>query len=152
MAEPAPEEAIRAYLMALRDDLQPDDPLEALLRRALEHAFVEHAAAWAAARGIGPEAFMAEGVSSEVLARAGIRVRTMTLAEESQAVRLAIPHRQPFTIEGLATRAGTSRRTAHQVVEQELRAGALRQVALSRVQGNGRRPDTLYQRVAPGSA
>lgn len=104
MATKKQDEAVRNYLLALRDPdslkdedriaelrkaiEQTDDELERLrLRQQLidaerpaveqfEQAFVEHAKAWADQHGISDRAFLAEGVPPRVLRKAGFtRVR-----------------------------------------------------------------------------
>ena len=100
---PTPEEAVRRYLIALKDPEalrdagelntlrekleSTEDPVERLqlqeqLRRAgapdlsaVEQDFVTHARAWADDNGISAEAFRAEGVAPRTLRAAGFAVR-----------------------------------------------------------------------------
>lgn len=102
MATEAADEAIRKYLVSLKDpsalkddervaELQAqlaaaEDELERLRLRQqildaerpptdkLEEAFVEHAKTWAERHGITEKAFQAEGVPPQVLRRAGFKV------------------------------------------------------------------------------
>jgi len=87
------DDALRAYLDDLRHDvltsidaaiLGSAAPIERISlmterrrllarRHTLEETFVAHAAAWSATERIRRAAFLAEGVSGEILDRAGIR-------------------------------------------------------------------------------
>jgi hypothetical protein len=103
MASAAAEQAVRAYLGALKDpsSLRDDERIAKLerelersndqLERVLlqqqlldakspsveqfEEAFIEHARSWAEEHGVSPSAFQSEGVPSTVLRRAGFQVR-----------------------------------------------------------------------------
>lgn len=161
------ETAVRNYLLsirnpgALRDDdaiasttsklEDSDDELERLqLRQQLlelekpsleryEDAFVEHASAWADRTGISADAFLAEGVPSTVLRRAGFRgvgggrrrggrraaapaqatSRSRVSADE---VRSAIP-KGTFTVKDLQERSGASAAVVRRVIAEEVSAG-----------------------------
>lgn len=178
----AVEDAVRNYLLALKDPaaLKDDDAVEAVrqqlqqtddilervkLQQQLqnlenppleqyEDTFVEHAKAWAEANGIGPRAFLAEGVPPAVLRRAGFSVsgrardgrrrggrpRTSTRTRtSSDEVRKAIP-RGTFTVKDLQEKSGGSVQVVRNVIREEVEGG--------RVQDLGPDPD----HIGPGRA
>lgn len=194
MASSSAETAIRDYLTALRDPsaLRDDDSI-AQLREQLESAddelqrlqvrqqildsespsveryedeFVTHAKAWADQHGISAKAFEAEGVSGQVLRRAGFsgvgrggrrssstgrrssgggqqRTRTRVTVDE---VRAAIP-KGPFTIKQLQESSGASPAVVRKVVQSELASGGLTEEGTDGAhRGPGRAP-TLYKRA-----
>jgi hypothetical protein len=185
------ESAVRDYLRALadpeslRDDEKineltnqldkSDDPLERLrLRQQLldlqapsldryEEGFVTHAKAWADEQGISAKVFTDEGVSNDVLRRAGFDVggrgrrgRNRTAAPATRArrsrvtseeVRGAIPESGTFTIKSLQDSSGASPAIVRKVVSEEESAGRLRNVGTDPDhRGPGRAP-VLYQRA-----
>jgi hypothetical protein len=167
MPNAAAETAVRDYLRALKDpaslrdedtinDLnkrleQSDDALERLRLRQqlldaeapsverLEEGFVTHAKAWADGTAISVNAFQAEGVTPDVLRRAGFPVtgarrgrgrapavpqrarRSRVTVEE---VRAAIPD-GAFTIKTLQEVSGASPAVVRKVVAEEEAAGHL---------------------------
>jgi hypothetical protein len=167
------EAAVRNYLKLLADPqslvderevntlaekLQAShDPLERLSLRsqldgatrppthAVEDAFVAHSLAWARRENISAEAFQAEGVSLEVLARAGFPVsdrrrrgrgaasvrRTRTRVRVHD-VAAAIPKEGKFTIRDLMQQTGGSRVVVAKAVEQQMDAGRVRYVGRER--------------------
>jgi hypothetical protein len=148
MGTSASEEAVRAYLVVLRrQETGSQRPTAIVELSRLEGAFVEHAAGWAAANGVSAGAFAEEGVPAEVMARAGLCDEALAALRELEAVKAAIPYRQPFTVQGLATRAGVTRSKARQVIHHEIRAGRVQEASISRVQGSSRRPEIVYRRV-----
>lgn len=169
MPAAAAESAVRDYLRAMQDpgslrddarinDLQKqleksDDGLERLrLRQQLmdaqapsietyEDGFVTHAKAWADESGITSKAFLDEGVSNEVLRRAGFDVggprrgrssrnssgtvtRTRRSRVTAEEVRNAIPG-GTFTIKTLQDASGASPAVVRKVVAEEEQAGRL---------------------------
>ena len=131
-----------------------------------EDAFVEHAKAWADTAEVSGEAFAAEGVPVAVLRRAGFRgvtndrprrarnfrrgatrraTRTPTTVS-SDEVRAAIPS-GTFTVKDLQQRSGASATTVRRVLAEEVEAGNLANMGVSRDHmGRGRAP-TTYQRT-----
>jgi hypothetical protein len=181
------EEAVRNYLIALqhperlRDDARidelsqkldaSDDPLERLQLRtelaqahapdldALERDFVEHAKQWAEQQRIPASAFRAEGVSPDVLRRAGLdRARGRRRAQPSRPRRPrvsredvlnAVPRRRQFTITDVAASSGASNATARKVVSELVAEGQVEEVGVAEQhRGPGRAP-TLYRRARP---
>ena len=182
--------AVRDYLIALRDPAslrdnaaitalenkleRSDDVVERVqLRQQLldldrptpqryEGAFVEHARAWADGAGISGDAFVAEGVPSDVLRRAGFQVtaagrgrgrgrraagarrpRTRVSADE---IRAAIPS-GTFTVKDLQERSGASAAVVRRVISEQVDAGDLvRRGTDSAHAGPGRAP-AVYQRA-----
>lgn len=162
------ETAVRNYLLSVRDPsaLRDDTAIETLkgkleeagdelerlqLRQQLldsetpsldryEDAFVENAKAWADRTGISAEAFLAEGVPTAVLRRAGFRVaggrrprtprtgvprstggRSRVTADE---VRAAIPNGS-FSVKDLQERSGASAAVVRRIISEEVDAGRL---------------------------
>lgn len=183
------ETAVRNYLLsvrnpdALRDDdaiadlqsklEQSGDDLERLqLRQQLldlehpsldryEEAFVEHAKAWAEQMGISGAAFVAEGVDTGVLRRAGFRdvggrgrrgaarattAQTTTRSRVSaDEVRAAIPS-GTFTVKDLQDRSGASPAVVRRIIGEEVDAGRLTDEGTDPDhKGPGRAP-TVYKR------
>lgn len=167
--------AVRNYLISLKDPgaltdkdqaaelqtklEQSTDELERLqIRQQLldienppldkfEQEFVTHAKAWADANGVSDEAFLAEGVSPNVLRKAGFRTVRAGAARAASAararggrrqrvsadeVRAAIP-KGTFTISKLQDASGASPAVVRRVVQEEVDAG--------RVQDTGKDPD-----------
>ncbi len=169
MPAPAAETAVRDYLRALQDpgSLRDDDQIKHLteqlsksedgverlrLRQQLmdaetpsieryQEGFVTHAKAWADQHGISPRAFADEGVTSDVLRRAGFNVGdgrrrgrgqrsggTVTRTRRSRVtaddVRNAIPTGS-FTIKTLQDASGASPAVVRKVVAEEASAGRL---------------------------
>lgn len=187
MASAVAESAVRNYLTALKDpqSLRDEDRIAELekqlvaatdaiervtLRQQLrdaqnpdtphhEEEFVTHAKAWADAHGISAAAFLAEGVPTAVLRRAGFSVsqtprggsrrgrksasgRTRVSAEQ---VRAALP-KGTFTAKGVQDRTGASSAVVRRVVQQEVQAGNVTPVGPDPDhQGPGRSP-VLYKR------
>lgn len=149
MPRSTPGEAIRAYLefRAAGPDSLPDDPVDRLLLGArLERGFVEHAASWAREHGISGAAFAQEGVPADVLQRAGLQVPPTTAGQEMfEAIRAAIPDRQPFSEDGLVARTGAARKEVRAVIAEDLKLGHIQEFALSEVEDRGGR--VLYRRT-----
>jgi hypothetical protein len=168
MASPAAETAVRDYLRALHDpsSLRDDDKIAELteklsssqdgverlrLRQTLmdaespaieryEDEFVTHARAWAEQEGVGVKAFTDEGVTNDVLRRAGFNIagtrgrRPRNAAAQPQRarrsrvtaedVRSAIPN-GTFTIKTLQDSSGASPAVVRKVVAEEEQAGRL---------------------------
>lgn len=186
MASDEAESAVRNYLTALknpgalRDDEriaklqqrldETSDEVERLhLRQQLreaqtppveryENEFITHAQAWAEEQGLTPDVFAEEGVSDDVLRRAGFRRgrerrarttrrprgRTRVSADE---VRAAIQSRDSFTIKSLEQQTGASVGMIRNVVNEEEEAGrVVREGTDPDHVGPGRAP-TLYRRV-----
>lgn len=185
MASSAQDTAVRNYLLSLRDPsaLRDDATIEGLRKRledssdelerlqlrqqlldaerpsveGYEEEFVTHAKAWADDRGISHKAFVAEGVPSGVLRKAGFRgirgggrrrasttaaTRTRTSPEE---IRKAIP-RGTFTIKTLQDRSGASSAVVRRVVQEEVAEGRLKEMGADPDhKGPGRAP-VLYKR------
>lgn len=135
------ETEIRAYLESISPGRAalPDDPIDRLLHRAeLERGFIEHAAAWAAEYGITAAAFVEEGVSPDVLRRAGLPMRGPTsTGGVHEAIQMAIPERQPFSERGLMARTGATQRDVRAVIAEGIRHGTVAEVAISEVEGGG---------------
>lgn len=125
-----------------------------------EEAFVKHAKAWADDKGVSAVAFSAEGVPAGVLRRAGFRVRggrgRATTARRratgtrtrvsSEEVRGAIPAKGTFTIRHLEDASGASTGVVRKVVQEELKAGKLKEAGADPDhKGPGRAP-VLYRR------
>lgn len=183
--------AVRDYLIALRDPAalrdnaaitalktkleRSDDVLERVqLRQQLldlerptpqryEEAFVEHARAWADEAGISGDAFVAEGVPSDVLRRAGFQVRaagrgrgrgrraaaaragrprTRVSADE---IRAAIPS-GTFTVKDLQERSGASAAVVRRVISEQVDAGNLVRRGADAARGGPGRAPAVYQR------
>jgi hypothetical protein len=191
MAAPAAAEtAVRDYLRALQDpnSLRDDDKIKELtdklsssqdgverlrLRQMLsdaetpsieryEESFVTHARAWADEQGIGVKAFTDEGVTPDVLRRAGFNVgtgrgrrargqattatRTRRSRVTAEDVRAAIPS-GTFTIKTLQDTSGASPAVVRKVVAEEEQAGRLRNEGTDPDhRGPGRAP-ILYRKV-----
>lgn len=186
MASDEAESAVRNYLTALknpaalRDDEriaklqqqleETQDEVERLhLRQQIrqaqtppveryENEFVTHAKRWAEEQGLSAEVFAEEGVSDEVLRRAGFRRggerrqrsprrsrgRTRVSADE---VRAAIASKDTFTIKSLEQQTGASVGMIRNVVNEEEEAGrVVREGTDPDHVGPGRAP-TLYRRV-----
>lgn len=185
MATKAQETAVRTYLQALKDpellrddkaisDLQKrleasNDPLERVRLRAqldqaerveasaYEDGFVQHARAWAQEHGVSAESFQAEGVSEEVLARAGFdgtrrRRRRASGGGRRQRVsrddvRHAIRQHNHFTLPQIQTKTGASRETVRGVIKELLDGGEIERAGTDQAhKGRGRAP-TAYQRA-----
>ena len=185
----AQQGAVRNYLISLRDpsalrdddaiaDLrseldQTDDDVERLkLRQQLlelqnppldryERAFVEHAKAWADDTGVTAAAFVAEGVPTAVLRRAGFRGVTnggarrtrRTTARASterrrvsaDEVRAAIPT-GAFTVKDVQEASGASAAVVRRVIGEEVDGGNVTDQGPDPGHtGPGRAP-TVYQR------
>lgn len=185
------ETAVRDYLRALADpdSLRDDDAIEDLTNRLeksddalerlrirqqlldlqspsierYEEGFVTYAKAWADEQGIGAKAFTDEGVSNEVLRRAGFdvgprgrRSRSRTAAPatrgprsrvSSEEVRAAIPKSGTFTIKSLQDASGASPAIVRKVVSEEESAGRVRNDGTDPDhRGPGRAP-VLYRRT-----
>lgn len=186
------EDAVRNYLKALRDpgslrdenriaELQQeldssDDTIDRLRLQqelleaanppleAYEDSFVEHAKAWADRAGITANAFLAEGVSSGVLRRAGFSVRgagrrtaraggrprkspraagrTRTSAEE---VRKAIP-KGTFTVKDVQEASGASPAVVRRVIAEAVAAGEVDDLGPDPDHSGPGRSPTLYQK------
>lgn len=184
MASTAAENAVRNYLTALKDpsslrDEQRIAQLETelgessdrigrvMLRQQLldarnpashgyEEAFATHAKAWADDHGISAAAFLAEGVPSPVLRRAGFSVaparqdgqgrrasnRSGVSAEQ---VRQSLPT-GTFTAKSVQESTGASAAVVRRVIHQEVDAGNVTTSGPDPDhQGPGRAP-TLYRR------
>lgn len=177
------EAAVRNYLQALKDpeslrddktinDLEKrigstDDPLERVkLRAQLEQAqridpsayedgFIAHAKEWADQHGVTAESFKAEGVSDDVLARAGLdgarrRRRTATGGRRRRVsrddVRNAIRQHKSFTLPQIQSKTGASRETVRAVIKELLNAGEVETAGTDESHtGRGRAP-TAYER------
>jgi hypothetical protein len=192
MPAPAAESAVRDYLRALQDpaSLRDDDQIKLLteqlstasdgverlrLRQSLmdaetpslerhEEGFITHAKAWADEQGISARAFSDEGVSPDVLRRAGFNVgdgRRRGRAQRStgaptrmrrsrvsaEDVRSAIPSSGTFTIKTLQDASGASPAVVRKVVSEEAQAGRLISEGTDPDHhGPGRAP-TLYRRA-----
>lgn len=185
MASGSHENAIRNYLTAIKDpkSLRDDDhiagiekelaaasdPVERVkLRQQLqdartpsaerfEEAFVAHARDWADSHGISAAAFLAEGVPTSVLRRAGFSVRggrrgpgrprkhTGRSRVSAEEVRAALP-RGTFTIRTVQEATGASTGVVRRVIQEELEAGNLATAGADPDhKGPGRAP-TLYKR------
>jgi hypothetical protein len=156
------EEAIRTFLQyrkdpdalvederltQLRERLESSgDPIERLQLHAeiarlldparFEAAFIDHAKPWADEHGISAAAFEAEGVSRDVLRRAGLingragrqrqARRSRVTAEE---IRASIPGRgKAFTIKDVQDDSGGSAATVRKVITEMLGSGELEEV------------------------
>lgn len=166
MASTAAEEAVRNYLLVLKDpgalrDEERISELEGQLRSTTdpvervklhqqlrevqrpethhyEEAFVTHAKAWADAHGISVAAFLAEGVATAVLRRAGFSVpgaragrrtgggRTATGRSRVSAeqVRAALPTGS-FTAKDVQEATGASPAVVRRVIQEETAAGTV---------------------------
>jgi hypothetical protein len=179
---PAAEAAVRDYLRALHDpdSLRDDKRVKQLtkqltsstdgvkrlrLRQDLlnaespsiqryEDGFVTHARAWAQEGGISPKAFSDEGVSLEVLRRAGFNVgrgrrqsaRSRHTRVTADDIRTAIPAGS-FTIKQLQDAIGASPAVVRKVVAEEVQTGRLRNEGTDPDhRGPGRAP-LLYRRT-----
>lgn len=125
-----------------------------------EEAFVKYAKDWADEKGVSASAFSAEGVPAGVLRRAGFRVRggrgrpgttrrratgTRTRVS-SDEVRAAVPAKGTFTIRHLEEASGASTGVVRKVVQEELKAGKLKEAGSDPDhKGPGRAP-VLYRR------
>ncbi len=186
MATPSQANAIRDYLVALKDPsaLRDDDRLESL-RRELEQtsdelerlrlhqqildaeqprveryedAFLQHAKAWADEHGVSAKAFTAEGVSSQVLRRAGFRIgrgggRRQTSAStrrrtrtSSEDIRKAIPS-GTFTIKRLQEKTGASAAVVRRVVQEEVERGNVTDEGPDPDHSGPGRSPTIYKRA-----
>lgn len=178
------ESAVRSYLQALKDpdSLRDDkavnelerklnrtsDPLERVkLRGQLDRArridpavyeegFVAHAKQWAEEHGVTAEAFKAEGVSDEVLARAGLdggRRRSRAASSRSRTrvsrddVRATIRQHRSFTLPQIKEKTGASRETVRAVIKELTDAGEVERAGSDESHsGRGRAP-TAYRRA-----
>lgn len=176
--------AVRNYLQALKDpeSLRDDeaikklgrrleeaeDPLERLKLRAeleraqqvdplaYEHGFVAHAKRWAQAYGVSAASFKAEGVSDDVLDRAGLtegRRRQRAPARSSlrrvsrDEVRDAMRRHGAFTMRQVQNETGASRETVRAVLNELLDAGEVHHAGPDDSHtGRGRAP-SVYQRT-----
>lgn len=131
--------------------------------RRYEQVFVEHAKEWADQKGVGHEAFLAEGVDPAVLRRAGFhvprdsaqravrrrgsRAATTRRRVSPDAVRAAIPRDGQFTIGDLQKSSGASPAVVRRVVREEVDAGHVKEAGLDPTsKGPGRSP-VLYERI-----
>ncbi len=173
---PESAEAVRSYLQWLEDPssvrdheaiaeahtqataaADPLDRLKALSRLQLLEAvdgdmfrlrFVEHAASWANANGVTPEAFMKLGVPQDVLRDAGLVPSGPTGSRSGkrrgrvspEMVRAAIPE-GTFTIAALEEASGASTATVRKVIAEMVEAGTLRDLGPDQKHtGRGRAP------------
>lgn len=180
--------AVRDYLRALKDpeslrdddavsDLErrlerAEDPLERVkLHAALERArrvdpgayeegFVTHAKQWAREHGVSGESFKAEGVSDEVLARAGLaggprrrpsagrapaeRARRRVSRDE---VRTVVRQYRTFTRPEIQKETGASRETVRAVLEELLDAGEVRHAGPDESRTTRGRTASVYERT-----
>lgn len=178
------EAAVRNYLQALQDPeslrdenaidhLQKrlddtEDPLERVkLRaeleraqqvdpRAYEDGFVTHAKQWAREHGVSATSFRAEGVSHDVLARAGLaRARPRRLASASNRprrvsrdeVRNAMRQHKSFTMPQVQLETGASRETVRAVLKELLDAGEVHHAGTDDSHTTRGRAASLYQRT-----
>lgn len=185
--EPASDEqAVRDYLllisepdalldhkaiMSARSKLeQASDPLERVALRAevdaletpdvegIEAAFVQHAKGWADVNGVQAGAFLAEGVESKVLRRAGFQVSTGAgngqqrrtggkRASIEDAAKTLRKLSGRFTVAEVAERSGASQATARKAVQAAVKAGDVVEVGADEAhEGPGRAP-TVYTTV-----
>ncbi|CAN5250819.1 hypothetical protein BH20ACT9_BH20ACT9_16980 [soil metagenome] len=126
-----------------------------------EEEFVTHARAWADKHGISARAFAAEGVPPAVLRKAGFggvgrgrdatratraaggrRGRTRVRAED---VRAAIPS-GPFTVKQLQETSGASPAVVRRVVQEDLKAKALKDAGVQESHAGPGRAPRLYSR------
>lgn len=181
MATGTAEDAVRRYVTALRDPEalvdkdeidrlqtelnQTGDPVAMLRIRQRLHElhtatpqtyegdFVEHARAWAEANGVGAEAFRAEGVSDEVLERAGLRPNghgegagSRRSRVSADAVRRAVPPRARFTLHDIRRKTGASTATIRKTLTTMVAEGAITDLGpAENHRGPGRAP-RVYQR------
>ena len=181
-----PVEAVRSYLSALRDpsSLKDDTAIEdktaqlndaddVIVRLGLqeelrdlmapsmdttEDDFVVHAKAWADEAGISAEAFVAEGVPSAVLKRAGFtsvptsgrkgrgtsrRSGTRVTTEE---VIAAIPN-SAFTVKQLGNTSGASAAVVRKAINLELEAGRVTKLGNDPDHSGPGRAPTLYKKA-----
>jgi len=182
------DEAVRNYLVSLRDPsslkdddqvaklqaelAEADDELQRLqLRQQIldaeqppleryEEAFVTHAKAWADAHGISDKAFLAEGVSPQVLRRAGFKgvrgaggrgrqgsakpagTRSRVSAEE---VRKALP-KGTFTVKAVQEATGASPAVVRRVINEEISEGRVQEKGTDPDHSGPGRAPTLYER------
>jgi hypothetical protein len=123
--------------------------LEAVDGDLFRTRFVEHAASWAAANEVTPEAFMKLDVPRDVLEEAGLLASRGTAAARSgkrrtrvspEMVQAAIPDGQ-FTIAALEDASGASTATVRKVIAEMIEAGTLRDHGPDqRHSGRGRAP------------
>jgi hypothetical protein len=146
----ADETAVARYLEGLRSGMGASaDPIDRLLHRAAAGAFVAHARKWAERNAVSPRAFVLEGVPLEVVEAAwGAPMAELRRQQLVERVLGSMPARQPFTVDGLATRTGVHVRVAAEAVEQAVALGRAEAVAISDVQGR-RTGDVLYRRIEP---
>lgn len=185
MAQTA-KSAVRNYLTALRDPsaLRDDEKIADLRQRLettedaaervqlrqqildaespslerFEDEFVTHAKAWAEEQGVTAKAFEEEGVSNQVLRKAGFAGRrrggtrrtASTRASRSRVtadeVRKAIP-RGSFTIKTLQERSGASPAVVRKVVNEEEANGRIEKTGTDPDHSGPGRAPTLYRRL-----
>ena len=90
-----------------------------------EHAFVEHALAWADANDVTATAFESEGVPKDVLARAGFAVKkrgrrrpTSTRISADQIRSAVSRKRGKFTVADITEQTGGSTATVRKVIDE----------------------------------
>lgn len=185
MASTAAENAVRDYLRALKDpnSLRDEDRIAQLEKelsesddrisrvmlhqqlldarnpaaQAYEEAFATHAKAWADSNGISAAAFLAEGVPTSVLRRAGFSITDGGRGRRqgrrpgtppgvpAEQVRASLPSGE-FTAKQVQEATGASAGVVRRVLQQEVEAGHVATVGTdTQHQGPGRAP-TLYRR------
>lgn len=189
MASTAAEDAVRNYLTVLKapESLRDDervaeiekqlsvtaDAIERVMlqqqlrdteRPATEHyedAFVTHAKAWADAHGISVAAFLAEGVPTAVLRRAGFSVSSAGAGRRgarrprksaagrprvsAEQVRAALPT-GAFTVKDVQDATGASPAVVRRIIQEEVERGNVVDAGTDPDhQGPGRAPKT-YKR------
>lgn len=180
MAKKEQDEAVRNYLLALRDPQalvdeerigelkrqleESKDELERLrLRQQLldaerpaveqyEEAFVNHAKAWADQHGISAKAFMAEGAPEDVLRRAGFSIPRASGRRGARAARTT--KRTRVSAEDVRAALPKGKFTNKQVQEATGASPAVvRRVVLEEVEkGNVRDLGTDPDHQGPGRA
>lgn len=174
--------AVRHYLQALKDpdSLRDDeaisqlqrrlehteDPLERLELRAeleraqqvdpgaYEYGSIAHAKRWARAHGVSSASFKAEGVSDDVLARAGLiegrrSQRSPATSRRRRVsrdqVRQAMRRYQAFTMRQIQNDTGASRETVRAVLNELLDAGEIQAAGTDQAHTGRGRASTMYQ-------
>lgn len=159
-------DAVRQYLLALQDPAalhdeaaiseleralsEEEDPLERVKLQGrlsaaqsvtaddFEPGFVEHAREWADKNGVPADAFLAEGVSEEVLERAGVLARTTrqpsarrrrsggrSRVSAEEVVEVIKSRDGTFTTSEIGELTGASTATVRKYIQQLLEEGVL---------------------------
>lgn len=126
---------------------------------SLAQAFIANAMEWATENGVTVEAFIAEGVSEDILAQAGFKVKvrgrrkasspapTRAARVSKETIREHIPTDGIFTIAQLVSACGGTEATVRKTIQEEINAGRVVERGTDEsYSGRGKSP-VRYERV-----